>query len=139
MPARNRRLPRDLAWPLTPTDIRTALGAREPEAVDLDFDGRPWEDGTALHVEWVPRLSANHGGGIHPRWWSTVRIRVAPVPAAERAAARHLLRQDALPELAAWIDAARRAPQTWALARHSRSWRPEGSGTARRDDHRPYP
>ncbi|MFD5435660.1 hypothetical protein ACFWJ4_26390 [Kitasatospora sp. NPDC127067] len=32
-----------------------------------------------------------------------------------------------------------RAPQTWTLSRHSRSRRPEGGGTAHRDDHRPYP
>ncbi|MGW7445150.1 hypothetical protein [Kitasatospora sp. NPDC054795] len=138
MPARNRRLPRDLSWPLTPTDIRAVLGAQEAEAAHLEFGNRPWEDGTALHVEWVPGLSADHGGGIRPRWWSPVRIGVAPLPASERAAARHVLRQSALPELAAWIDAARRAPQTWTLSRHSRSWRPEGSGTAHRDDLRPY-
>ncbi|MFE7526496.1 hypothetical protein ACFU7Y_12305 [Kitasatospora sp. NPDC057542] len=138
MPARNHRLPRDLAWPLTPTDIRTVLGAHETDAADLDFDNRPWEDGTALHVEWVPRLSSNYGGGIHPTWWCTVRIRVAPLPAADRAAARHILRQNALPELAAWISAARHAPEPWTLSRHSRSWRPEGSSTAHRDDQQPY-
>lgn len=96
-------------------------------------------DGTALHVEWVPPVSSNYGGGIHPRWWSTAWIRVAPLPATERAAARHVLRQVALPELAAWISAARRAPEAWALSPHSRSWRPAGSTTVYRDDRQPYP
>ncbi|MBD0695880.1 hypothetical protein [Streptomyces sp. CBMA123] len=67
-----------------------------------------------------------------------MRIRVAPLPAAERAAARHILRQSALPELAAWISAARHAPETWTLSRHSRSWRSEGSSTAHRDDQQSY-
>ncbi len=138
MPARNRRLPRGLSWPLTPTDIRTVLGAQEADAVDLDFGDRLWGDGTALHAEWVPPISANYGGGIHPSWWCTVRVRIAPLPATERAAARHVLREIAVPELAAWISATRHAPEAWTLSRHSRSWRPEGSTTAYRDDLRPY-
>lgn len=138
MPARNRRLPRDLSWPLTPTDIRIALDTQETDDVDVDFGDRPWGDGTALCVEWVPPTSSNYGAGIHPRWWSTVRIRIAPLPATERAAARHALRQSALPELAAWISAAQHAPEAWTLTRHSRSWRPEGNLTVYRDDQQPY-
>ncbi|WP_045696133.1 hypothetical protein [Streptomyces rubellomurinus] len=138
MSARNRRLPRDLAWPLTLTDIRTAIGPEEAAAAGVDFGARPWGDGTALHVEWVPRLPANYGGGIHPAWWNTVRIGVSPLPAGERAAARRVLRESALPELAEWIGAARRESETWRLSRHSRSWRPEGEGAVHRDDGRPY-
>ncbi|MGA5821666.1 hypothetical protein ACPC54_27825 [Kitasatospora sp. NPDC094028] len=138
MSARSRRLPRDLAWPLTLTDIRTALGPQGAEGVEVEFGSRPWGDGTALDVEWVPRLSANYGGGIHPAWWNTVRIGVSPLPAGERAAARRVLRESALPELVEWIGAARRASETWRLSRHRRRWRPEGDGTVRRDDQRPW-
>ncbi|MFE0653382.1 hypothetical protein ACFVZH_32915 [Streptomyces sp. NPDC059534] len=138
MPARNRRLPRDLSWPLTTSDIRAALGEQVTSAADLGFDERPHDDGTLLHVEWIPPISSNYGNGIHPTLWSSVRIRVAPLPATERAAARYALRQRALPELAAWIGAAQRAPEGWTLTWHSRSWRLVPGATAYRDDYQPY-
>ncbi|MEV0977748.1 hypothetical protein [Streptomyces sp. NPDC049915] len=138
MPSRNRRLPRDVSWPLTPTDIRAALGEQESDLTHLNFWDRPHGDGTLLHAEWLPPVSANYGNGIHPDLWSSVHIGVTPLPAAERAGARQLLRQHALPELVAWIDAARSAPETWALAPHSRSWRLAGSATIHRDDWQPY-
>ncbi|MFJ1756124.1 hypothetical protein [Kitasatospora sp. NPDC088134] len=138
MPARNRGLPRDLSWPLTPGDLRAALGEGEPDAVDLTFDGRCWDDGTLLHAEWVPPISSNHGGGIHPVLWSSVRVSVAPLPAARRALARRVLRQHALPDLAAWIGALRSAPEARTLSRRSRSWRLVGDAVAHRDDGRAY-
>ncbi|MER7581228.1 hypothetical protein [Kitasatospora sp. NPDC097691] len=138
MPSRNRRLPRGLSWPLTPTDIRTVLREQKTDTVDLDFADRPCDDGTLLHAEWLPPLSSNYGCGIHPSLWSSVRIRVTPLPSTRRAAAREALRQQALPELAAWIDAAERAPEAWTLTRHSRSWRLVGGTTDHRDDGRPY-
>ncbi|WNI25982.1 hypothetical protein [Streptomyces sp. ITFR-16] len=138
MPSRNRRLPRHLSWPLTPTDIRTALGEQESALTHPDFADHPYEDRTLLHVEWSPPVSSNYGNGIHPDLWSSVAVRVGPLPATERAAARQALREHALPELAAWIDASRRAPQGWTLSRHSRSWRVEGRATVHRDDWKPY-
>ncbi|MFJ3310695.1 hypothetical protein ACIPSA_48675 [Streptomyces sp. NPDC086549] len=138
MPARNRRLPRDLSWPLTTSDIRSALGEQVTNAADLGFDNRPHDDGTLLHVEWIPPISSNYGSGIHPALWYSVRICVAPLPATERAVARRALQQHALPELASWIGAARRAPEGWTLTRRSRCWRVTGSTTAYRDDWQPY-
>ncbi|WP_159025022.1 hypothetical protein [Streptomyces sp. CB01373] len=138
MPARNRRLPRSLSWPLTTSDIRAALGEQMADAVDLSFDDRPHDDGTLLHVEWVPPISSNYGNGVHPAWWNSMRIGAAPLPATERATARRALQQHALAELAAWISAARRAPEGWTLTRRSRSWRLTGSTTAYRDDGQPY-
>lgn len=138
MPSRNRRLPHDLSWPLTLTDIRTALGEQESALTHPDFVDRPYGDGTVLHVEWGPPHSSNYGNGIHPGLWSSVHVHIGPLPAAERAAARQALREHALPELVAWIGAARRASQGWALTRHSRSWRVTGSATVHRDDWKPY-
>ncbi|WP_407913995.1 hypothetical protein [Kitasatospora sp. NE20-6] len=138
MPARNRRLPRHLSWPLTPTDIRTALGDRLAEVDEVHFDDRPWDDGTLLHVAFTPVVPSNHGNGIHPDRWLRIQVSVAPLPAADRAAARHVLQQHALAELRAWIDGARRAPEAWTLTRHSRSWCLAGSSAAHRDDGRPY-
>ncbi|GAA2744268.1 hypothetical protein [Kitasatospora cinereorecta] len=135
MPARNRRLPRDLSWPLTPTDLRAVPGA---EDADLWFNNRPSDDGTLLHAEWIPPIRSNYGVGLHPSVWSTVRIRISPLPGTERAHARSVLRSHALPELAAWIAAARRAPEAWILSRHSRSWRLTGGTTTHREDHQPY-
>ncbi len=57
MPARNRRLPRHLSWPLTTTDIRSALGVEEADSVRLYFGGRLAEDGTVLYVQWVPPVT----------------------------------------------------------------------------------
>ncbi|MEV7599052.1 hypothetical protein AB0O91_16880 [Kitasatospora sp. NPDC089797] len=123
MPARNRRLPRDLSWPLTPTDLREGLGAQEAEAADVYFGELPSDDGFVLLARWEPQPSSNYShSGVRPAWWSPVRIVVAPVPAAERAATRRALRQDALPRLAAWITAARRAPEGWRMAPHDCSW-----------------
>ncbi|MGW6982988.1 hypothetical protein ACWGE1_26715 [Streptomyces sp. NPDC054932] len=138
MSARNRRLPRDLSWPLSPTDIRTALGTGETIAVDLRFDDRTWSDGTLLHVEWIPPLSSNYGTGIDPGLWNTVRIHIAPIADIRRGIARLALLRHALPELAAWTYAARSAPEGWALSSHSRSWRFEDRSIAHRDDHEPY-
>ncbi|MEH0448002.1 MULTISPECIES: hypothetical protein [unclassified Streptomyces] len=138
MPARNRRLPRGLSWPLTASDIRAALGEQVGEGADLGFGDHPHSDGTVLHVEWVPPISSNYGSGIHPSLWYSVRIRVAPLPSAERAAVRRVLQEQALPELAAWIRAAQRAPEGWTLTRRSRSWRTAGSAAVHRDDWQPY-
>ncbi|MEV6205680.1 hypothetical protein [Kitasatospora sp. NPDC051914] len=138
MPARNRRLPRHLSWPLTPTDLREALGG-EPVAPDaVSFDGHPWGDGTLLQVTWLPPTSSNYGQGIHPGLWNTLQIAVAPLPAGERAAARELLRGRVLPELRAWIANARQAPEGWKLSPHSRSWRIEDGTVTRGEDGQPY-
>lgn len=123
MPARNRHLPRGLSWPLTASDVRAALGEPMADAVRLGFDHRPHGDGTLLHVEWIPQLPSNYGGGIHPTLWNSARVRVAPLPSSERAAARRALRLHALPELAAWIAAAHHAPEPWTLTRPTHSWR----------------
>ncbi|KIQ64911.1 hypothetical protein TR51_12510 [Kitasatospora griseola] len=128
MPARNRLLPRGLSWPLTPTDIRSALAEEDGTSVPLDFGRTAREDGVLLTVEWVPQIRSNYGGGIHPTWWETYRIQVAPLPSARRAAARQALRTEALPALAAWIAAARAAPEGWRSVRHSRSWQLAGDG-----------
>ncbi|MFE9171367.1 hypothetical protein ACFYNZ_17895 [Streptomyces kebangsaanensis] len=141
MPARNRRLPRHLSWPLTPTDIRDALGEQEAEAAELSFADQLVEDGTLLYVWWIPPRVSNYGNGFHPSLWYSVQITVCPLPATERAAARHTLRQHALPELRAWIDTARQAPESWTLTEHWRSWRLTGGGAAvvHSDDWKPYP
>ncbi|MET8542525.1 hypothetical protein ABZW03_17990 [Kitasatospora sp. NPDC004799] len=134
MPARNRRLPRDHSWPLTPTDLHSVLGTPEEGVYSLDFYGRPLDDGTLLRVVWNPPRSSNYSYGGRSSLWPNVGVGVAPLPAADRADARRALRQYALPELAAWIDAIRHAPETWALTRRSRSWRLAGDATVHCDD-----
>lgn len=138
MPARNRRLPRHLSWPLTASDVRAALGEQAAGTVALHFDERPHEDGTLLRVEWIPHIASNYGSGLHPSCWNSVRVRVAPLPAAQRATARRVLKAHALDELVAWVEAARSAPEGWALSRRSRSWRPAENATVHRDDEQPY-
>ncbi|MGW1274181.1 hypothetical protein ACWD5A_37000, partial [Streptomyces sp. NPDC002491] len=86
MPARNRRLPRDMSWPLTASDIRAALGEQVADAADVGFGDQARSDGTLLHVEWTPPISSNYGSGIHPALWNSIRIRVMPLPSTERAA-----------------------------------------------------
>ncbi|MFD7640845.1 hypothetical protein ACFV4P_09330 [Kitasatospora sp. NPDC059795] len=147
MPARNRMLPRGLSWPLTSTDIRSVLGEGEGEAegegagegegegaregdasVDVTFWWLARGDGELLAVEWLPERRGNYGG-THPHLWETFKIWVSPLPSARRAAARQALRAEALPALAAWIAAARNAPEGWRAARHSRSWRVGDDGS----------
>ncbi|MFJ4188778.1 hypothetical protein [Kitasatospora sp. NPDC089509] len=143
MPARNRRLPRHLSWPLTPTDLREALGApetQESDAADVHFGTLPPGDGPLLTVSWEPRPSSNYTfSGTRPSWWTPVRISVGTVPGTERAATRHALRQSALPELAAWIRAARQAPEAWRLSTHRRSWLLTGDGVTHCGDAPPPP
>ncbi|WP_329561097.1 hypothetical protein [Kitasatospora sp. NBC_01266] len=138
MPARNRRLPRHLSWPLTRTDVQTALGERFAEVDELSFGGHPWGDGTLLHVGWTPVVRANYGSGVHPSRWCRIHVSVCPLPAADRAAARRALQEHVLAELGAWIDNARHAPETWTLTWHSRSWRLVAGAAAHRDDRQPY-
>ncbi|MDH6135397.1 hypothetical protein P3T37_004812 [Kitasatospora sp. MAA4] len=139
MPARNRRLPRDQSWPLTTTDIRTVLGVPEAGVYSLSFHERPMDDGTLLTVIWNPPISSNYSfAGSHSSPPRSVGIGIVPLPATDRAEARNALRQHALPELAAWIDAVRHAPETWTLTQRRRSWRLAGNSTAYRDDWQPY-
>lgn len=138
VPARNRHLPRHLSWPLTSTDVRTALGEQMSEVKSLSFNQRCCDDGTLLSVYWTPVISSNYGSGYHPSFWSSVRISISPLPATARAAARQALRAHALPELSDWITEARRAPDGWTLTRHQRSWRLAGHATAHSDDGQPF-
>ncbi|OKJ16277.1 hypothetical protein AMK19_08260 [Kitasatospora sp. CB01950] len=87
------------------------------------------ESGELLAVEWLPEQRGNYGGGTHPKLWETFMIWVSPLPSARRAAARQALRAEALPALAAWIAAARNAPEGWRAARHSRSWQVGDDGS----------
>lgn len=123
MSARNRRLPRDLAWPLTSTDIGAALGPRMAHVSAARFTARPRDDGTVLRVEWVPALVSNYGVGRMPSHMLGLQITVYPLTAVERAAARAVLQQGALPELDAWICAALQASESWLRVRHGRRWR----------------
>ncbi|OKJ05603.1 hypothetical protein [Kitasatospora sp. CB01950] len=122
MPARNRRLPRHLSWPLTSTDICSVLDETRSQALHLSFFDRRWTDGAILKADWVPPIGSNYGAGLPPEWWSSVWITVGPVPSGERAAARRILREQALPELRSWVEKARNGSEAWALSRHSIAW-----------------
>ncbi|MFE2347951.1 hypothetical protein ACFVT9_29015 [Kitasatospora cineracea] len=138
MPARNRRLPRHLSWPLTSTDISSDLGEAPSDALQLSFGNFGPPDRTLLTAYWRPPVGSNYGNGLHPRWWSSVWILVAPVPSGERADARQILRERALPDLRQWIDNARTGSQAWALSRHSISWKLTSQALHVSHDERPY-
>ncbi|MGW4378455.1 hypothetical protein [Kitasatospora sp. NPDC004531] len=124
MPARNRKLPRGLSWPLTPTDIRSALGGADDAPPDVTFCRWQVDGGSeVLAVEWLPELRGNYGGGRHSDLWETCQIWVYPLPSSRRAAAREALRAEALPALAVWTAAARTAPEGWRTVRRRRAWR----------------
>ncbi|MFJ3221522.1 hypothetical protein ACIPLC_37115 [Kitasatospora sp. NPDC086801] len=96
-------------------------------------------DGTLLQVVWNAPLSSNYGySGIRSSLSRSVGIGVAPLLSTDRAGARQALRQYALPELVAWIDAVQHAPETWILTSRRRSWRLAGNSTVYRDDWQPY-
>ncbi|MFE2410937.1 hypothetical protein ACFXDE_21585 [Kitasatospora sp. NPDC059408] len=138
MPARNRRLPRHLSWPLTSTDISSGLGEVPSDALQLGFGGLGSTDGIILAASWTPPIGSNYGNGLHPRSWSSVWIIVVPVPSGERAAARRILREQALPELRQWIESARTGSEAWALSRHSIAWKLTGQCLHLSRDGQPY-
>ncbi|MFJ5848504.1 hypothetical protein [Streptomyces sp. NPDC092903] len=122
MSARNRRLPRHLAWPLTTTDINECLGDFMTRVTDLRFLTGHDSGTIVLGAEWIAPIPRNYGRGTHP---DTVGfgIDVHPVDAAERAAIRAVLRARALPRLHAWITEAAGADETWKSAPHRHLWR----------------
>ncbi|MEV0735153.1 hypothetical protein AB0I51_04125 [Streptomyces sp. NPDC050549] len=122
MSARNRRLPRHRAWPLTTTDINECLGPCPARVAELRFLTGQDSGSIVLGAAWVAPHPRNHGRGIHP---DTVGFRIDfhPVHAAERAATRAVLRAHALPQLRAWIAQSTDADETWHLTPHQRYWR----------------
>ncbi|MFI2763516.1 hypothetical protein ACH5A3_32365 [Streptomyces echinatus] len=122
MSARDRKLPRHRAWPLTTTDITECLGPYTSRVTDLRFLTGHDSGSIALGAAWVAPNARNYGRGIHP---DTVgfRIDVHPVDASERATTRAVLRAHALPQLHEWITEAIMADETWRLTGHQRYWR----------------
>ncbi|MFJ3159841.1 hypothetical protein [Streptomyces kanasensis] len=133
MPARNRRLPRHRAWPLTVTDIHECLGPDLARATDLQFLTGHDSGTIVLGAAWVAPCPRNHGRGIHP---DSVGFRtdVHPVDAAERATVRAVLRAQALPQLREWITQAIAADETWRLAPHQHYWRLTDGRLTHRDE-----
>ena len=121
MSARNRRLPRHLSWPLTTSDISDALGPHMPQIGSLWFRDNPSNDGTLLRVGWVPPVTSSYGTAM-PAHMQGLQISVFPLGTADRAAARAILRREAMPQLDEWISQALQAPETWLLTRHGRHW-----------------
>jgi hypothetical protein len=86
------------------------------------FYARPSEDGALLRAEWVPALISNYGIGRKPAHMLGLQITIYPLMAVDRAAARTVLQQVALPELDTWIRAALQASESWLQTRHTRRW-----------------
>ncbi|MFE9255011.1 hypothetical protein [Streptomyces sp. NPDC006879] len=133
MSARNRRLPRHRAWPLTTTDIQQCLGSHMGQVKELKFLTGADSGGIALGAAWVAPSPRNYGRGVHPDMVGFF-IDVHPVGATERATARAVLRSEALPQLRAWVAAAVTADETWRLTPHQRYWRISAGGLTRHDD-----
>ncbi|MFE2105899.1 hypothetical protein ACFXAF_08520 [Kitasatospora sp. NPDC059463] len=138
MPARNRRLPRHLSWPLTSTDICSALGERPSSTLRIGFSDHHRTDGTLLRARWVPPAGSNYGTGLPPDWWSSVWITIGPVASSERATARQVLREQALPELRTWVEKARHGSPAWALSRRTVAWRYVDRSLHLSHDQQPY-
>ena len=122
MPARNRLLPRGHAWPLTATDVTAALGPLTRYVVGgVRFLTVVSPERYVLGVAWVAPASRSYGGGVHPDSVG-FRLDVLPVPAAERAAARALLREQGLAEAAQWVADTLTGDETRRWRSHSRYW-----------------
>ncbi|WP_329029188.1 hypothetical protein [Streptomyces sp. NBC_01423] len=122
MSARNRRLPRHLAWPLTSTDISECLGPRMTRVKDLAFLSGHDSGTIVLGVTWLAPNPQNYGRGVHPDMVG-LHIGVHPVDATERAATRAVLRAQVLPQLREWVTRAIAADETWQLTDHEYYWR----------------
>ncbi|MGW6741394.1 hypothetical protein ACWGDX_11770 [Streptomyces sp. NPDC055025] len=133
MSARNRRLPRHRAWPLTTTDIDECLGPHMTHVTDLRFLTGHDSGTIVLGAAWVAPNPRNYGRGIHPDAVG-FRIDVHPVDATERAAARAVLRAYALPQLHEWITQAIAADETWQLTPHQHYWRLTNGHLTHRDE-----
>ncbi|WP_026178136.1 hypothetical protein [Streptomyces hokutonensis] len=133
MSARNRRLPRHRAWPLTTTDIEECLGPFMTRVTDLRFLTGQDSGTIVLGAEWIAPISRNYGRGMPPDMVG-FRIDVHPVDAAERAATRAVLRAQALPQLHAWVTRAIDADETWRLTPHQHYWRLTDGHLTHRDE-----
>ncbi len=137
MSARNRRLPRHLAWPLTATDVHDALGHLTDELRTVRFltglGADRSEPPVVLGVTWLAPRPGNHGGGVHPDSVG-FHIDLWPVGSSDRGSARTLLRVHALPQLHEWITRARRADDTWRRTTHRHSWHLADGHLSRSDD-----
>lgn len=122
MSARNRRLPRHRAWPLTTTDINECLGPCMNRVTDLAFLTGHDSGTIVLGAAWTAPNPRNYGRGIHPDRVG-FSIEVHPVDATERAATRAVLRAQALPQLHEWITQAIAADETWRWTDHRHYWR----------------
>ncbi|MFC9398138.1 hypothetical protein ACFTWS_34030 [Streptomyces sp. NPDC057027] len=133
MSARNRRLPRHLAWSLTTTDIDECLGPHMTRVTDLRFLAGHDSGTIVLGAAWVAPNRHNYGRGIHPESVG-FRIDVHPVGAADRAAIRAVLRAQALPQLHEWVTQAIAADGTWQLTDHQHYWRLSDGHLTHRDE-----
>ncbi|MDX3309659.1 hypothetical protein ACWGH3_17440 [Streptomyces sp. NPDC054884] len=135
MSARNRRLPRHRAWPLTTTDVEEGLGPCLTHVRDLRFlTGQvTGSDTIVLSASWTAPLSRKYGAGVHPDVVG-VSVGVHPVDATARAAARALLREQALPQLRTWVERAITADETWRLTPHQHCWHLTDGHLAHRDE-----
>ncbi|MEV5178032.1 hypothetical protein AB0L10_45195 [Streptomyces flaveolus] len=133
MPARDRRLPRHLAWPLTTADIDECLGPRMSRVSHLRFLTGHDSGTIVLGAAWTAPHPRNHGHGIHPDSVG-FRIDVHPVDATERVATRAVLRARALPQLRERITRAIAADETWRLTAHQHYWRLADGRLTHRDE-----
>ncbi|MFF5711532.1 hypothetical protein [Streptomyces sp. NPDC012756] len=86
-----------------------------------------------LGAAWVAPNRRNYGRGIHPESVG-FRIDVHPVDAADRAATRAVLREQALPQLHEWVTQAIAADETWQLTDHQHCWRLVDGRLTHRDE-----
>ncbi|MEU3348279.1 hypothetical protein ABZ723_25440 [Streptomyces sp. NPDC006700] len=133
MSARNRRLPRQRAWPLTSTDINDCLGPYMSRVKNLRFLTGHGSGTIVLGAAWVAPSPHNYGRSIHPDMVG-FRIDVHPVDATERAPTRALLRAQALPQLHEWVTQAIAASEIWQLTDHQHYWRLTDGHLTHRDE-----
>ncbi|MFE4449456.1 hypothetical protein [Streptomyces sp. NPDC056796] len=133
MSARNRRLPRHRAWPLTSTDIDVCLGPYMSRVTDLRFLTGQDSGSIVLGAAWVAPESRTYGRGVHPDSVG-FSIDVHPVDATDRAATRDVLRAHALPQLRAWVEQGVAADETWRLTGHQHYWRLVDGRLTHRDE-----
>lgn len=133
MSARNRRLPRNRAWPLTTTDINECLATHMARVTDLRFLAGHNSGTMVLGAEWIAPNPRRYGRGIHPDMVG-FRIDVHAVDATERAPIRAILKADALPQLHEWITQAVAADETWQLTSHQHYWRLAAGHLTHRDE-----
>lgn len=117
------QLEQHLAWPVSPAEIRAAVG---DDAADVRIrrPARKRPGDAIVRVTWVPDEDRSDLDG------EPLLVVISPVQLERRGPLRATVREQVLPDLGAWIRSARSATDAWKSLRHVRRYAVDDHGLA---------